>query len=166
MLTFIMLVGLPASGKSTIRKRLADKYPYAVVLSTDDLVEAAAQETGNTYSGVFPSVIDMATKKVEDLFDQSVNLGIDIIDDRTNLTRWRRTNKLETVIMRGGYNKVCIVVEVDEEERQKRMLERVGKTIPADVDTRMRESWQRPTVEEGFDEIIDATELIFEAEGE
>ena len=48
-----MLAGIPTSGKSTYISKLLRDFPDAVVISTDDYIEAVARETGKTYNEVF-----------------------------------------------------------------------------------------------------------------
>lgn len=58
MKTSYILVGIPASGKSTWVKSFKGT---AIILSTDNYIEAFAQVQGKTYSEVFDSTIKEAT---------------------------------------------------------------------------------------------------------
>ena len=90
----IMLIGVPGSGKTTwIRNHQHD----AVVISSDDKIEAAAAAQGLTYSAVFAAEIKAATAAAMADLQQAVTYGRDIILDQTNLTVNSRRSKLNQV---------------------------------------------------------------------
>ena len=59
MPTIYMLIGVPASGKSTW---VEQNKGNALVISTDNLIEAYAANLGKTYNEVFKEQIKIATK--------------------------------------------------------------------------------------------------------
>lgn len=146
-----MLVGVPGSGKSTwIKNNDHD----AIVLSTDNYIERAAEKHGKTYSEVFKDTIGQATDQMEKDLIQAVRNERDIIWDQTNLTAQSRKNKLGRIPR--SYKKVAVFFSVPQNLRD-RLASRPGKTIPEPVIISMINQLQPPTKEEGFDEIVHAS---------
>ena len=83
-----MLIGLPASGKSTWAADYMAKNPEMgfQVVSTDDIIEENALWEGLTYSASHKKNIGFAIGEMERRFQQHVNNGVNIIHDQTNLT--------------------------------------------------------------------------------
>lgn len=145
---FIMLMGLPGSGKSTLRKSIPSDF---LQLSTDDLIEDAACWKGLTYSEAFADEIKPATVTVNSAFRQAIKDGTSIVWDQTNLTRKKRRGVLTQ--LPSTYYTVLIQVQCDEDVRQQRLAQRPGKVIPAHIDASMRESMVEPIMGEGWNEI-------------
>ena len=143
----IMLVGLPASGKSTWRNQF-DTSDY-VVASTDDYIEAAAIKHGLTYDQAFANYIDEASEHLNRQIKQAVENNQSIIWDQTNLTVRSRKQKLSRIPEH--YNKIAVAVVCKSyEEYNKRLNSRPGKTITQTVIDSMARSFQKPTTDEGF----------------
>jgi gluconate kinase len=53
-----------------------------------------------------------------------------------------------------NYKKVAVVVECDEATQYERLGKRVGKFIPSHVLKSMKERYEEPTFEEGFNSIV------------
>ena len=148
MPTLYMLIGVPGSGKTTwIKKNTHD----AVVLSTDNYIERAAEKQGKTYSEVFQDTIGYATEQMEKDLLQAVRNERDIIWDQTNLTAKARKGKFSRIPK--SYRKVGVFFSVPQDLRD-RLASRPGKTIPEPVIISMINQLQPPTKEEGFDEIV------------
>lgn len=147
-----MLIGVPGSGKTTwIRSRQHD----AVVLSTDDKIEAEAARVGKTYSEVFQDTIKHATSQMGDDLIRAVRAKRDIIWDQTNLTRKSRASKLAMVP--DDYEKVAVFFPTPgNDELKRRLSSRPGKTIPPHIVLGMVSQLQEPTEAEGFDRIVHA----------
>lgn len=149
MPTLYMLVGVPATGKSTW---LESNRQGGVVLSTDSYIDAAAQQQGKTYNEVFKSEVGAATSRMKQDLRRAVAADEDIYWDQTNLTAKNRAGKLSKIP--DHYRKVAVVFEVPSREEWLRRLDnRPGKTIPRDVLVNMLKSFEMPTRAEGFDEI-------------
>ena len=144
----LVLTGLPGSGKSTFRSMLVGD---VVHLSTDDHIEAVAQEQGRFYDDVFEDVIKEATTKMNEKLRATLKAGKNIVLDQTNLGTKKRRGILSQVP--STYYKIAVVVECHEDIRQKRLADRPGKTIPDHIDRSMVMNKTLPSVEEGFDEI-------------
>ena len=138
---FRMLVGLPGVGKSTYAERFKGTH---TVISPDDYIFQNAPF--NQQSGM------AQTYAISDMIS-SVWAGKSIVFDATNLTRLSRANKLLSV---PGikYRKVAVVFELPMDELKKRLASRPDKQIPQDAIDDMAKRFQPPTLEEGFDEII------------
>ena len=150
MSNLYMMIGVPGSGKSTW---IANQNwtQDCVIVSTDNLIEAEAEQQAKTYNDVFKDYIDTATGIMRKQVLAAVAEGRDIIWDQTNTIAKSRQGKLTLV---PGYRKIAVVFEVPERaELEQRLASRPGKTIPWHVLDTMIESFAMPTEAEGFDEI-------------
>jgi predicted kinase len=145
----VVMVGLPGAGKSTIIKR---DYPNHVIVSSDDVIEKLAQEDGKTYDEVFKKYIGNATSTMNQNFTKAIKANVDIVWDQTNLGKKKRMGILRRTPK--NYRKIAVVFDIGESERARRAAGRSGKTIPDHVMSSMRNNYQAPTEDEGFDEII------------
>lgn len=153
--TFIMLVGLPGSGKSTYAHWVLENPEITdtfAVISTDAIIEQFALQFRKTYDEVWVGSIKQATALANERFRAAVNARVSIIWDQTNLGLKKRHGVLSQVP--SCYEKVAVYFEADEGLRQQRLAARVGKTVPDHIDQSMRESYVRPTVEEGFIRVL------------
>jgi len=144
-----MLIGVPGSGKSTW---IGEQYwaSDCVLVSTDKLIDLEAGRQGKTYNDVFKDYISEATRLMNEDIQAAVEAGRDIIWDQTNTSRKSRKAKLAQV---PGYHKIAIVFDTpDEDEWQRRLDSRPGKSIPRAVLKAMADGLQLPTEDE-FDEI-------------
>lgn len=155
MKTAYILIGVPASGKSTWVENNHNLNTF--VVSTDHYIEQHANLQKKTYSDVFAEYIQIATcKMVEDVKYARSN-DFDIIWDQTSTSAKARARKLK---MLPGYKKVAVVFDTPPEpELKKRLESRPGKNIPPSVMNHMIKTFQMPTKEEGFDEIFTADQI-------
>ena len=148
-----ILVGPPAAGKTTwIQKEFQGEI---FTVSSDDIIQEIADETDSTYDEVFQKYAKVADKMMWEDFDHLV--GGDyapIIVDRTNMSvksRRRFFERLKNFHKGHGYTLHAVVFPKPEDvEHQRRLNSRPGKTIPANVITSMLQSFQMPSLEEGF----------------
>ena len=152
--TLIMLVGLPGTGKSTwIRESGFWARPVTMILSTDNYIETVAFGEDKTYSEVFPMAIKAAEKNLEEGLEYAIQTNMNIVWDQTNLSVASRKKKLRKIP--AHYRKVAkVFLPTDEHEAWLNSPERTGKVIPKNVLDSMRATFQMPTVDEGFDEVI------------
>lgn len=141
---FIMMIGLPGSGKSTVCDGLE-----GTILSTDNMIENFATNWGKTYNEVFKDVI----KEFEVAFFKQIEWNVDherdFIVDRTNLSVKSRARILQMISKR--YKKTAYVVLCpNEDEHNRRLASRPGKTIPPNVIQSMKANFVLPTFDEGF----------------
>ena len=146
MPTMYMLIGVPASGKSTwVDQNKGD----ALVISTDNLIETYAADNGKTYNDVFKEQIKIATKIVTEHAEAAFAADQDVIWDQTNLTKKSRASKLAMVPEH--YRKTAVFFATPlEEEWQRRLNSRPGKSIPAHILDSMVEMLEMPELDEGW----------------
>jgi predicted kinase len=146
-----MLIGVPASGKSTwLRNNMTSS---GVIVSSDDHVERLAAMQGKTYNEAFKDVVGDATKAMMTDLSDAIAAQKDIYWDQTNTGKQARAKKLKQVP--NNYEKVAVSFPTpDDEEHQKRLASRPGKVIPDFVMKSMADNLQAPSRDEGFDDII------------
>jgi len=146
MPTMYMLIGVPASGKSTwVEKYKAD----ALVISSDNLIETHAANIGKTYNEVFKGQIKIATKIAMEHAEAAFAADQDVIWDQTNLTKKSRKSKLAMVPEH--YRKTAVFFATPlEEEWQRRLNSRPGKSIPSYILDSMVEMLEMPEQDEGW----------------
>lgn len=151
---FIMLIGAPASGKSTWTKNfLAGNDRHYVILSTDDLVTQMAADIGLNYTQGFQKFIGPATKQFNADFSAAIRAGENIIMDRTNMSAQARAKFLDRLPPQ--YRKIAVTFQVDRAELDRRLAARAeleGKEIPDHVVNNMLANYDPPTNRE-FDVI-------------
>lgn len=155
-----IMVGLPCSGKSTYLRNegvLPDS-----VLSSDAVVDLAAARLGKTYNEVFREFVDVASRICKSNLDFKLKIGQSpLYLDRTNLTRKGRADFIQRAI-KEGYECVCVNFEMpktDEEFDELRFRNEyrknfMGKDIPQNIITNMIATYEEPSMDENFIDII------------
>lgn len=156
--TCYVMVGLPASGKSTRVQQLCDMDPDVFVYSTDRFIEDAASHFGTTYDAAFRDNIDSATAAMNQYLDAAISDKQNVVWDQTNLGVKKRS-KIINRMKQVGYAVECECVlppETVEDiaEWNRRLHSRQGKTIDEGVITNMVKTFVIPTIEEGFDSVV------------
>lgn len=149
--TVYILVGVPASGKTTwvAHQDWADQCAY---ISTDIYVEKYAESVGKTYSEVFEEYMPTAIDKMLADVWSARRLGKDIIWDQTSTTIASRKKKLD---MLHGYQATAVVFKTPHvKELMLRLASRPGKTIPWNVVTNMIQGFEMPSKTEGFYDVV------------
>jgi len=151
--TFIMMIGLPASGKSTFINNISSLIGQnTTVISSDFYIERFANIEGITYSEAFKEQIDDATDRVKIDFSGAIQKCHNIIWDQTNLTPKSRAWKIQA--LPSHYRKIAINMQVTDEVWDQRLVSRKDKVIPSNILQGMLSSYCEPILEEGFDEIL------------
>lgn len=146
-----MLIGVPASGKSTWLAQ--QDLSNAVILSSDDIIQARADAQGKTYDQVFKREVKSATTEMMAQLRAAIEADKDVYWDQTNVTAAARAKKLAQVP--DVYEKVAVFFPTpDSKEHARRLSSRPGKTIPWNVIQGMKSQLEPPTAEEGFGKII------------
>lgn len=150
----IVMVGFPGSGKSFTRQLIQNTWgdDSLEVVSSDDKVEQYARQEGKTYSDVFRVAIEPSQALARLDRESALKLGKSLLLDQTHLTEKSRFRALSGLPK--DYVKIALVVQVGEQTRQERLLQRPGKVIPLSVDRTMREIYRAPGLDEGFDAIV------------
>lgn len=152
---FYLLIGLPGSGKSTWLKENFIADHNNVILSTDDIIEELAADQGLTYSDIWSKSIKFATKEMNRRFDAAITVKLNIAWDQTNLSVKKRTSVLDRVPK--IYEKIGCVFNTPFDEIERRIklrAEQTGKYIPKGVLINMIDTFEQPSLDEGFDRII------------
>lgn len=151
-----VLIGLPGSGKSTWMKSLMNSSDKEFVLvSSDAEIDKIANEMNKTYSEIFDEYIGKATGLMKNTAKNAINLNKNIVWDQTNMSKKKRKGILQT--LSDDYYKIAVDFTVDPKELERRLEKRAketGKFIPKNVIDSMGKSYQSPSKDEGFDEII------------
>lgn len=144
MIKFYMMIGLPASGKSTIAREIAEK-ENAVVISTDKLRKELLNDENSQADN------NLVFKEAEKRLKENISNGKNVIFDATNINYKKRRDWLNRF---NKYNveKIAILVATPYEECLERNSKRKRK-VPEEVITRMYHNFYIPQYYEGFDDI-------------
>lgn len=157
---YIMMIGIPGSGKSTAVYKITEKFSWSrtwMLLSTDNYIEISAKRLGKTYSDIFQELIKEAEEDLNYKRKLAIDDNMNIIHDQTNLSVKSRKQKLGNIP--NFYTKIAMVVATpDDEELQRRLDSRPGKIIPPKIIEFMKAGFVYPTYNEGFDFIFDYDE--------
>lgn len=150
MPTAYILIGIPASGKSTWVKN--QKWSKdCVIASTDSYVEAFARSVNKSYTEVFNEIMPKAVEQMANDVVEAREAGKDIIWDQTSTTLSTRAKKIK---MLDGYTKIAVVFKIpDMDVLKKRLASRPGKDVPWEIVSNMINNFEHPSLEEGFDQI-------------
>lgn len=148
---FKMLVGLPASGKSTwtdnfLKGKDASQW---MVVSTDKWIDSLCAAKGLSYSEGWKRFNKEAEKKMAADLAEAISKKLNIIWDQTNITSTARKKKL--IKVPNTYTKEAVYFVLPEAtEWNRRLASRPGKVIPGFVLGNMRKIFEMPTQSEGF----------------
>jgi predicted kinase len=148
----MMLIGPTLSGKSTY---IRNNYPNVEVISRDEIVMEVFDS--RDYNLAFKEVNQKEVDRTLALRLKEANdLKKSVIIDMTNMTAKRR---LATLInFDEDFSRIAIVFPIlSEEEYAKRNIDRNSKEnkwIPPAVIKSMIDSYEEPTLEEGYDRVI------------
>jgi predicted kinase len=145
-----MLIGVPASGKSTwISKQEWAK--NCRIISTDKYVQEYAKWHRKTYTEVFQEYMPKAVELMTDEVVHARENNQDIIWDQTSTTIASRRKKF---VMLPDYHAIAVVFRTpNRDELDVRLSGRPGKHVPKEVVDSMIAKWEEPTEDEGFSEI-------------
>jgi predicted kinase len=149
MATFIMLMGLPGSGKSYYAKEYTKLDKDAIIISSDDIRQ---ELWGDANDQSNPSKI------FETMFDRTVEAlksGKNVIYDATNLiakTRKSTLTRLRQIFKEDLYSALYLITcSISECKRRQGDRER---KVPEEVIDRMVRQFQAPWYNEGWDVIF------------
>ena len=147
-----LLVGLPGVGKSTwLDGQLFETGRLDCILSTDDIIQDIADEYLTTYNAIFSNAIKLAEQIMWYRAEAYVDMNCDVIVDRTNLSVKSRKRFID-FFKSAGYEIEAIAFKTPvDDEHERRLVSRAGKSIPAHVIASMRESYVFPSPAEGID---------------
>ena len=148
----MMLIGPTLSGKSTY---IRNNYPNVQVISRDEVVMEVfgSRDYNLAFKEVNQKEVDrVLAKRLKDKNDLKTN----VIIDMTNMTVKRRMVTLRNFDK--DFSRIAVVFPIlSDEEYSKRNIGRNAKEnkwIPPFVIKSMIDSYQEPTLDEGYDRII------------
>lgn len=144
-----MMVGIPASGKSTWIESQKFNWDKTVLISTDKFIKEYGDAEGKSYNDVFESYYKIAEQKMYEELDWALRCNLDIVWDQTNVTANSRKKKL--ALFPNHYIRKAIVIEIPSDDVYDVRLQREGKHIPQRVAIMMKDNFEYPTFDEGFD---------------
>ena len=143
-----LLVGLPASGKSTFSKRLAES-KNAVIISTDSIRKILYKDEST--QGNWKEI----ERVLHDSIFKSISKGQSVIIDATHTVKEHRKILIN---LSNQINWTCYYLKTDKQTCIKRNLER-SRTVPKHVIESMANQLELtpPTREEGFKKLYQVT---------
>ena len=154
MTTLYVLVGVPGSGKTTWIGHQSFDWDNTVVISTDRYVEQYAIAMQKTYTEVFKEYMPTAVEKMAHAVVDAFRDNKVVIWDQTSTSVSTRAKKLR--MAPAHYTKVAVVFETPRKDIHDKFLDRPGKEIPTEVIQDMVSNFVYPTLDEGFDKIVNA----------
>jgi predicted kinase len=153
-----VMVGLPASGKSTRVLEMCVMDPDAYVYSTDNIVEDIAWQIGKTYDEVWEKHVGAAKHRADTWLTEAMKNKQNVIWDQTNLGAGKRKGII-TRMHKAGYGVECICFlqpesKEDIDEWNRRLQSRPGKNIPDFIIKNMVKTFVVPALDEGFDSVL------------
>lgn len=153
---FIMLIGLPGSGKSTWTKKfLSNATESYTVISTDDIIMELAEPEGLSYNEAYRKHSAAATSLMKARATNAFNDGKNIIWDQTNMSQKVRRGRLRRAIDKKYYIEAIdfqtLPHELEERLRHREKTE--DKHIPEFVMESFSKNYDRPSKDEGFEKI-------------
>ncbi|VAH53566.1 unnamed protein product [Triticum turgidum subsp. durum] len=161
----MMMVGLPASGKTTWAEKCVREHPEKrfVLLGTNlalDQMKVPGLLRKNNYGERFDRLMDHATQIFNTLLDRAAKIPRNYILDQTNVYKSARIRKLRPF---ANYYKIAVVVFPSPSELNSRAAKRfqeMGKDVPAEAVDQMTANFvlplskDMPGSKEPFDEVI------------
>lgn len=147
-----VLVGVSGSGKSTIAKRMAEELGTSAKIISRDEVRFSMVAEDEEYFSKENEVFKEFIRQIK----ESLNINQNTIVDATHLNCGSRTKLLRAIgTDLEGATVSAVVVLNDLETILKQNDEREGRAfVPRSVIRRMHATFEAPTLEEGFKEIM------------
>ncbi|XP_020268698.1 heterogeneous nuclear ribonucleoprotein U-like protein 1 [Asparagus officinalis] len=161
----LMMVGLPASGKTTWAEKWVKEHPEKryVILGTNlalDQMKVPGLIRKHNYGERFERLMDRATGIFNTLLTQASKTRRNYILDQTNVYKSARNRKLKAFV---NYRKIAVVVFPTPNElkcRAEKRFKEMGKEVPQDAVNEMLANYvlpaskDMPRSNEVFDEVI------------
>lgn len=155
----IVLVGVPCSGKTGLRRELVRELGDVLVYSTDDVLDRYSHEMGIPLNSLAEDAefSKRARRENEEGLEDAIAAGRNVIRDQMNGRPDLRRGFLSR--FPSSYRKLAVAWEPprspsEEEELFRRMHERGTMILRRDDLFRFIDHFEPPTTSEGFDEIL------------
>lgn len=148
MVRLIMMCGLPASGKTTLAKKISRRYDMEIISSDSIRKELYGDENvQQDNSKVF--------RLVQDRLVNYINKGQSVIMDATNLISRKRRGFINEIKKRTkiSFSSIIIITSATLHECLVNNLNR-ERHVPEEVIGKMRKTFQMPCYQEGFSHIL------------
>ena len=150
--TLYVMIGIPASGKSTGARKLKDD--GCIVLSSDEIrreifgegFPADEKERQKLKTTIFNTIKKEAKARLIS--------GESVVIDATNLNRKKRIKLLSYIEPIPCHKKAMLFITSPEVCKARNALRERGKMVPSDDMNRLMKSFEIPVIGEGWDEII------------
>ncbi|XP_068210926.1 heterogeneous nuclear ribonucleoprotein U-like protein 1 isoform X1 [Palaemon carinicauda] len=160
----IMMVGLPACGKTTWVEKYCKEHPEKkfYVLGTNFLIDKMKVNglaRKRNYHGRWDVLIDKCTKCLNKLLGMSYSEKRNFIIDQTNVYPSARKRKMKG--FPGFYRKAVVIVPDDAEfqRRTEKQISKEGKNVPDSAILEMKANFTLPEVDEEIFDAVDFVEL-------
>ncbi|XP_057961572.1 uncharacterized protein LOC131153342 isoform X2 [Malania oleifera] len=161
----LMMVGLPASGKTTWAEKWVKEHPekHYVVLGTNlalDQMKVPGLLRKHNYGGRFERLMDQATGIFNTLLSRAAGIYRNYIIDQTNVYKNARKRKMKPF---AKFRKIAVVVFPKPEDlkfRAGKRFKEMGKEVPADAINEMIANYVLPVSkdmansDEYFDQVM------------
>lgn len=161
----IMMVGLPASGKTTWAEKWVKEHPEKryVLLGTNlalDQMKVPGLLRKNNYGERFDRLMDRATGIFNTLLSRAAKMPRNYIIDQTNVYKRARKRKLKPFAI---YHKIAVVIFPTPEElkiRAQKRFKEMGKEVPPEAVNEMLANFILPmskdmrNTDEYFDQVV------------
>lgn len=155
----VVMVGLPASGKSTFINKLNTELEKTeklfTVVGTDLIIDKYAKDKGINYTDAYREIDHKEVEKFyKDSLKQCINDRDSFIIDRTHMAK---KNRHPHLVNASEHLKIAVAFEIDPAVQEKRLKDRAsqtGKWIPQNVIDSMKNDYEPPSQEEGFDYVF------------
>ncbi|VFQ89547.1 unnamed protein product [Cuscuta campestris] len=161
----IMMVGLPASGKSTWAEKWMNEHPEKryIILGTNtilDQMKVPGLLRKHNYGQRFECLMDRATQIFNTLLPRASKLPRNFILDQTNVYKSARKRKLKPFL---NYKKIAVVIFPTPRElkfRADKRFKEMGKEVPDEAVNEMLANFSLPMsrdmphTDEHFDQVL------------
>lgn len=164
-----ILIGPPGCGKSTFIKSLGDVKVdglnftvsgfggtgSAVLLSSDMVIDALRENTGQTYAEAFETLYSAADTQFNFALNDAIARGDNIVVDRTSMSVKSRRKYFS--VLPKDYKVVAIdlIAKMRAVVWAQRAKNREDKVVPKGVMMDMLMNYEAPTLDEGFSSITE-----------
>ncbi|XVE51247.1 hypothetical protein DITRI_Ditri02bG0024600 [Diplodiscus trichospermus] len=169
----MMMVGLPASGKTTWAEKWVKEHPEKryVLLGTNlvlDQMKVPGLLRKRNYGERFDRLMGRANQIFDTLLSRAAKTPRNYVIDQTNVFKGARKRKLRPFV---NFRKIAVVVFPNPEELERRAtkgFEEMGKEVPVDALNNMIANYALPLSKEtlGSDEFFDEVKFVELERGE
>lgn len=149
------MMGIPASGKSTVVKYLSEDFNISEVLSLDNLSEEYAEKNSIPYSVAVTTGMKEIKKKFTNQKELLKSENKSFIWDQVNSNKNHRLGKVN--YFKNSHFIIGICINPESENIIKRMIHRklyTDKILSMNMVNQMAKDFSIPTLDEGFNEVL------------